>query len=421
MDEEAVCYKCVGDEYLKAVIKKSKRSAECSICGGRRKSMNLDSLVQDIAVIFQDYFEMGGEIEIWDPEKDRISYYEPVGDSLAFYIGEILQLDEDDDLVRAIQDKLVNASPEDAGFFDSETFVRKELAPEGAERDWADFLDGVTHRNRFFNRKAEEYLRSLFTGISDLRVAGRHSTSVLRLLGPDDKTKIFRARKPTSPREGQAIIDDPYNQLAAPPRELTKDWRMSPKGIPAFYGALETPKTCIYELRPAVGGIVISGEFKLTREISVFDFTALEVAYESHSLSYFDPDYRSKSERRKFLRTFHNLISQPVLPGGELDYLKTQVIAGFLATECEPRVDGVIYASSQHKGGKNIVLFSHAITGDGERASKGRRRSERKPALEFVPNSVTQHAVSEVKFTVEDERVIDGQLESVIDAYYERR
>lgn len=39
------------------------------------------------------------------------------------------------------------------------------------------------------------------------------------------------------------------------------------------------------------------------------------------------------------------------------DYLTTQAIADFLSTENEPRLDGIIFASAQSKGGRNVVLF----------------------------------------------------------------
>jgi hypothetical protein len=42
------------------------------------------------------------------------------------------------------------------------------------------------------------------------------------------------------------------------------------------------------------------------------------------------------------------------------DYLATQAIADFLATENEPRLDGIIFGSAQSKEGRNVVLFHKA-------------------------------------------------------------
>jgi hypothetical protein len=42
------------------------------------------------------------------------------------------------------------------------------------------------------------------------------------------------------------------------------------------------------------------------------------------------------------------------------DYLATQAIADFLATENDPLLDGIIFRSSQSKDGRNVVLFQKA-------------------------------------------------------------
>ena len=50
------------------------------------------------------------------------------------------------------------------------------------------------------------------------------------------------------------------------------------------------------------------------------------------------------------------------MPSDEtFDYLPTQAIAEYLATKVNPRIDGIIFSSSQTGGeGRNVVLFNHA-------------------------------------------------------------
>lgn len=43
-----------------------------------------------------------------------------------------------------------------------------------------------------------------------------------------------------------------------------------------------------------------------------------------------------------------------------VDYLATQAIADFLATENEPLLDGIIFRSAQVQDGRNVVLFHKA-------------------------------------------------------------
>ena len=78
--------------------------------------------------------------------------------------------------------------------------------------------------------------------------------------------------------------------------------------------------------------------------------------------SYFDPEFRTRSDRAAFLRSFVDEISKPVMPRDEkFEYLPTQVVSEYLASCVEPRLDGLVFPSSQTGGhGRNIVLFNHA-------------------------------------------------------------
>lgn len=54
-------------------------------------------------------------------------------------------------------------------------------------------------------------------------------------------------------------------------------------------------------------------------------------------------------------------MTRPVMPDDEaFDYLPTQAIADFLATENEPQLDGIVFPSVQVKNGRNVVLFHKA-------------------------------------------------------------
>lgn len=54
-------------------------------------------------------------------------------------------------------------------------------------------------------------------------------------------------------------------------------------------------------------------------------------------------------------------MTRPVMPDDEaFDYLPTQAVADFLATQNEPQLDGIVFRSVQVKGGRNVVLFHKA-------------------------------------------------------------
>jgi len=54
-------------------------------------------------------------------------------------------------------------------------------------------------------------------------------------------------------------------------------------------------------------------------------------------------------------------MTRSVMPDDEaFDYLATQAVADFLATDNDPRLDGIIFGSAQAKTGRNVVLFHKA-------------------------------------------------------------
>src|SRR5207244_1470845 len=144
--------------------------------------------------------------------------------------------------------------------------------------------------------------------------------------------------------------------------------RMNSAGIPVFYGGF-SEDVCVAEVRPHVGGIVVTGQFHVTRPLQLLDLTMLD----EHGFagSMFRADYYSRVTKRLFLRSFHNLISRPVQPHEEaLEYVPTQAVAEYIANVLG--LDGIIYASAQtntrdedddtptDRATQNVALFNRA-------------------------------------------------------------
>jgi hypothetical protein len=119
-------------------------------------------------------------------------------------------------------------------------------------------------------------------------------------------------------------------------------------------------ETCLAEIRPPVGSIVLSARFDLLRQVRLLDFDLLETV--EARCSHFDPDYDAKQERAMFLRAFGLRIARPIMPDDEaFGYLPTQIVADYLAQRPEPPIDGLLFRSTQTGGkGRNIVLFNRA-------------------------------------------------------------
>jgi hypothetical protein len=150
----------------------------------------------------------------------------------------------------------------------------------------------------------------------------------------------------------------PDIHLGSPPARLANAGRMNARGISVFYGST-TAQTAIAEVRPPVGAKAAVARFSIIRPLRLLDLIALEHVQDGGSI--FDSTLKDRLERVAFLQSLGQRMTRPVMPDDEaFDYLATQAIADFLATENEPIVDGIIFRSVQVKNGRNTVLFHKA-------------------------------------------------------------
>ena len=223
---------------------------------------------------------------------------------------------------------------------------------------WNTVPDGIRHQARFFNEEAENALDSLFEDLFDLTTS--MGEPVVQTIDPEDSdTFIWRARKASTLSQVETILGNPAAELAPPPPDHATPGRMNASGIPVFYGAFEQD-TCIAEVRPPVGSYVVMGKFKLLRAIRLLDLNLLRHVF--IETTYFDPLYPDRSNRVAFLQRLSEELTKPVMPEDEeREYLATQVIAEYLAQKLTPRIDGILFGSSQtDPAGLNVVLFNHA-------------------------------------------------------------
>ena len=222
---------------------------------------------------------------------------------------------------------------------------------------WVAFRNEIRSRVRFFSTYAEEALAHVFGDLNTHK--GFQNKPVIREVSRDDANGYFwRGRLAQSPKELKEILESPARKIGPPPPRRTRGGRMNPSGIPVFYGALK-PDTCVAELRAPVGSHVVLGKFELLRTVKLLDFVMLMEIYVD--VSHFDPDFEIRYGRAAFLRSLVSEICRPVMPLDEaFEYLASQVVAEYLATKLDQRLDGIIFPSSQAGGGQNVVLFNHA-------------------------------------------------------------
>jgi len=340
---------------------------------------------------------MQGEYyRIWNDEGESQE-----GDSLDAWVGAIFDCDNIAPIVRAVCDRLTSYSNDTN--YSKRPYRLDDIGPQ-----WGSFQEGMKHGKRFFNDSAKTFLDWIFKDLGQYS-ASSDEHAVVRLLTPDGAPPIYRARTCVATSNMEGIMEDPGRNLAAPPKELAGEGRMNPAGVPAFYGAFERD-TCIAELRPPVGGTVVSGQFRLNRVVRVLDFGRFEKADFGPPPSFFDPKHHAKTGRQEFLQYLHNEITIPVLPGAERDYLITQVIAEYLATHCKPKIDGVIFKSVQASTGSNIVLFSHVACAPSSMTWRtigggyelfGAKQPEG-ACIEYVKGSLVCHSIRQVSYASDD-------------------
>jgi hypothetical protein len=276
-----------------------------------------------------------------------------------------------------------------AAFDDSSRYVERDLPPIELELEWAEFRRRVQHERRFFDDEARRILARILGDRASITSSDNPISRCIAVLKKGER--LFRARRAETRATAERIIADPGRELGPPPPHLAMSGRMNPSGIAVFYGGF-SEAVCVAEIRPHVSGFVVVGQFQTTRRFRLLALTL--VGQRSFPGSMFQSNYYERATKRRFLLSFHSLISRPVQPHEEaIEYVPTQVVAEYISNILG--LDGIIYASAQLGGvdeedndppdrtRQNVALFNRASV------VAGRRRRPTRPARlsrEVIPS-----------------------------------
>lgn len=358
--DRSVCCKCIEDAHLRKLVddEAEGKDVECAVCGeAGEPTVTVERLGQLLEPIMREHFVVGPSVKKFG-ENDS-EWWEQEGDPIAYWVQEVLgqYFDFEDAIVRAVidADEYWPGDGGEAYWDDTSMYVPKRVQTHQYFADWHYTLNELKHGRRFFSPSARALFDKLFDGVDDLKAwTGRRFIPVVRRLSMG--TKVYRARVCGSRSLLKDILEDPLKHVGPPPTANARAGRMNAEGVVVCYGARD-PDTCLAEMRPALGVEVALIAMETTRPLRVLDFSRLDHARGGKALSYFQGDYTDQVERRTFLRRLHGLISQPIVPGHEADYMITQTMAEYLAHVHARSFDGVLFASVQRAGGTNIVLF----------------------------------------------------------------
>ncbi len=370
---KALCWRCVGEAYLRAEIRRQGRRRRCAFCERTAKSYTIDEMAERIEAVFDQHFvRTFDQPNSWQQTmlSDRESDYdwerdgEPVVDAImnAADMPEAAAQDIQALLDDEHGDFDTDAMGEETEFSAESYYEEKGTDDRAWQEEWRDFERALKTEARFFSRTAAAHLASVFRDIEAM--SARDGRPLVIGAGPGTTlSAIYRARVFQSDERLEAALCRPDQHLGSPPSALSGAGRMNARGISVFYGASE-PAAAVAEVRPPVGSQVAVARFEVIRPLRLLDLTALGSVAEGGSV--FDPGLGGRLERAMFLRSLSQRITRPVMPDDEsFDYLPTQAIADYLATESDPPLDGIVFPSVQAAGAVlNIVLFHKAARVD---------------------------------------------------------
>ncbi len=364
--QKHICSRCVGESYLSQEMKKSGVRKKCSYCNKISSCYSIAEFSERIDAVFEKhFFRTSDQPNSWQysllADKESSYDWERDGEPVVYAIMNAADIPENaaKDIQRILDDQYSDFDAAKVGEetpYSSESYY-EEKGPDDSywQEEWQSFERSLKTEARFFSRSAANHLSSVFANI-DLMTT-RDGRRLVVDAGPDTNlTSLFRARVFQADDKLVEALKRPDKSLGSPPWQYANAGRMNARGISVFYAAND-PKVTIAEVRPPVGSQVAVAKFEVIRPVRLLDLTALSAVSTTGSI--FDTTFADRLERAMFLRRLSSRMTRPVMPDDEVfDYLPTQAVADFLATESTIKIDGIIFPSVQAEGvALNVVLY----------------------------------------------------------------
>ena len=354
-----ICFVCVRESFLQAEIERLGSQARCFYCEDEGQTISIENLADWVNTVFDKHFQVTSN----DPLNYGADYQwyrsgKPSVDAIAdaARIGSDAAEDVRSVLADRHYDHETAKLGEECPFEESVHYEKKGVDAAEYLEQWAEFERRLRQEARFFNRGGVEILTKTFDGILEYKTHDGKPAVVDA--GPGQPlSALYRARVFQSDDRLKEALKRPDLEIGPPPWRFAPAGRMNAQGVSVFYGAIDV-ETALTEVRPPVGSRVAVAEFEIIRSIKLLDVRVLQEIFIMGSI--FDSAYLPKLERAAFLKRLSEKISRPVMPDDEpFDYLVTQAIADYLATE--QNIDGVIYPSPQTNSlHGNVAIFHRA-------------------------------------------------------------
>ncbi|WP_228062435.1 HEPN-associated N-terminal domain-containing protein [Lysobacter sp. H23M47] len=218
---------------------------------------------------------------------------------------------------------------------------------------WESFSYAAKHQTRFHFRSARNDAYSQEIPVADmLEVVGAEVSALIKTLKIG--TELYRSRYLPAAEAMRVSA----STMGPPPKELATAGRMNPAGIPYFYAAFDV-QTALAEIGHAPEGkLPAAAVFHTNKLLNVVDFSELPSVP-----PVFATDLRAERVTALFLNGFVGAITRSVEKDGRehIDYVPSQIVCEYLAqsfaSEGGAAIDGIVFPSAVHEGGKNLVVF----------------------------------------------------------------
>jgi len=366
--EKFVCPECFEDYAIRAFIEAHASSEVCSYCG-KNDDQPIAAHMDDVLPFLAE----GINFE-WNMPEAELPYETREG-------GWQGQVYDGQELIETID---IRTNSDDlfediCDSFDEQLWCQRDYfgtRDEDALRyGWKGFCEQIKHQSRYvffrIDDAPDECDHETIPASKMLDVlAGVIEKRGLVSVIPSGRS-IYRTRI-----HDQAESPSSASELGSPQVDKCSfSNRMSPAGIPMFYGASD-PKTAILETYEDTieEKQATCGEFKTSRELRVLDLTDLPGIP-----SLFDEDKRHLRPATIFLQGFVDDVSKPIHKDGKehIEYVPTQALAEYFRhlyrDEEDNALDGIMFRSSRNPDGANYVLFAeneHFCDKGGESPSK---------------------------------------------------
>ena len=368
LERKTLCRRCIGDGYLKREIQSKGELIRCSYCNRSAKGYTLGILADRLDAAFDEHFiRTSDQLDAWEASllADRESSFEwyrpgdPVEDAIAGAMGTNNEAARDLQRILEYRYKDLDAAKmgEETAYAEGSHYAERGANPEAWRNEWEAFEHEIRTETRYFSSKTANLLSSVFRDIDRMKTwDGRWL--VTEITPSTDLRSLYRARTFQSTSRLSDALKRPDLDLGPPPSRLAAAGRMNAAGISVFYGA-DSERVAVAEVRPPVGSRVAVARFDIIRPLRLLDLSVLKEIASSGSV--FDPEYGRRLEREAFLRTLSARLTRAVVPDDESsEYLVTQVVADYLASDQSAALDGILFPSVQAGEGRNVALFHKA-------------------------------------------------------------